>query len=204
MSITALFTLIMVAVLLRIFWLRLKAASNHSENFKKLPPKDQLAILKECLLNNPIETNLKNLAEFGEGQGLNLDIQSYRHFLKKQVELSKKKNALAEDNELFAEEARWMDKIPPLEFNEASEARDKGDQQGYILHSLEGISRLYSDEAILDHLDKLSADYPKALTLSKSYRELIELRDQSLADEVSLEKLRKAKQAWEDDLLNME
>lgn len=204
MSTTALFTIIMVLVLLRIFWLRLKAANSHSENFKKLPPKDQLAILKECLLNNPIETNLKNLEEFGQRQGLNLNIQSYRPFMEKQSMLCKRKDALAEDNELFSQEARWMDSILPLEFAEATEAKANGDRQAFIANTLMGISRLYSDEAITDSLDKLATEYPKAITLSKGYRDLVELRDQSLADEASLEKLRKAKQAWEDDLLNIE
>lgn len=204
MSLSTLFTLIMVLVILRILWLRLKAANSHSESFKRLPPKDQLAILKECLLNNPAEVNLKNLEEFGQRQGLNLDIQSYRPFMDKQRELSKKKNALAEDNELFTEESRWIDNIRPLEFDEAIEAKNKGDTRGYIAATLEGIARLYSDEAITASLEELKTDYPKAVTLLEKYRELTELRDQSLADDDSLEKLRKAKQSWEDSLLDME
>ena len=111
MSLSTLFTLLMVLLLLRVFWLKIKAASAQGENFKRLPPKDQLAVLKECLLNNPTEGNLQNLKDFAEKNALNLDTDSYRAFLKKQLELSKRKDALAEDNELFSEEAKWMDQI---------------------------------------------------------------------------------------------
>ena len=204
MSITTLFTIIMTLVIFRILWLKVKSAGLHSENFKKLPPKDQLAVLKECLLNNPTETNLSNLKDFGERQGLNLDTESYRPFLKKQLELSKKKDALAEDNELFSEEARWMDAIAPLEFCEAKKALDEKRTDDFIARSLEGISRLYSDEAILAALAELKDRYPKADDLAKKYAELVELRDQSSADDESLKKLRQAKTAWEEDLLHYE
>ena len=88
MSFTTIFTIIMSLVILRILWLRLKAANSHSENFKQLPPKDQLAVLKECLLNNPTETNLQNLKDFFQREKLDIDTESYRPFLKKQLELS--------------------------------------------------------------------------------------------------------------------
>ena len=204
MSFTTIFTIIMSLVILRILWLRLKAANSHSENFKQLPPKDQLAVLKECLLNNPTETNLQNLKDFSQREKLNIDTESYRPFLKKQLELSKKKDALAEDNELFSQEALWMDRIRPLEFTEAEAARTESNTENYIVRTLEGISRLYSDEAILAELKKIENDYPKSATLSKNYVQLMELREQSLADDESLKKLRQAKTAWEEDLLHYE
>ena len=60
------FFVIMMLLLLRILRLRIRANSSRSESFKRLPPKDQLAVLKECLLNNPFEANLRNLADFAE------------------------------------------------------------------------------------------------------------------------------------------
>jgi hypothetical protein len=204
MSLSTLFTLLMVLLLLRVFWLKIKAASAQGENFKRLPPKDQLAVLKECLLNNPTEGNLQNLKDFAEKNALNLDTESYRPFLKKQLELSKRKDALAEDNELFSEEAKWMDQIRPLEFRDAEEAKKDNRQEDYLLCTLEGIARLYSDEAVLSELDLLVAEYHKAGKLAEDYRQLMDLRDQSGADDKSLKKLRDAKEAWEKSLLQVE
>lgn len=194
----------MALLLLRIFWLRAKAAGTRNDNFKKLPAKDQLAVLKECLLNNPSEVNLQNLQKFCEQNTLNLNAESYRPFLKKQQELRNKPNALEEDNQLYSKEAQWLDSITPLEFNEASEALSKGDQETATIRTLEGISRLYSDEAILNSLEKLELSYAKAHSLLDSYKALIELRDSSRADEDSLAKLRNTKNAWDNDLLNYE
>lgn len=204
MSISTLFTIVMTLVLLRIFWLKIKDVSMKSESFKKLPAKDQLSVLKECLLNNPTTTNLQNLKEFGDKQGTNIDIESYKPFLKKQLELSRRKDALAEDNELFTAEAEWIDKIKPLEFEEAKLAKQENRFEDYILHSLEGVARLYSDQAILNELESLVQDYPKAKQLAQGYRDLMDLRDQSGADEESLKKLRTAKEAWEKDLLQVD
>ena len=174
------------------------------ESFKKLPPKDQLAVLKECLLNNPTETNLQNLKDFIQKQGLNLDIESYRPFIKKQQELSKRKDALVEDNELFTAESEWVDQIMPLEFEEAKLAKQENRHEDFILHSLEGIARLYSDKAILNELEALVQDYPKAKQLAQGYRDLMDLRDSSGADDESLKKLRSAKESWEKSLLDVE
>lgn len=202
MSASTVFTIIIALVLLRVFWLRIKAASMRNENFKQLPPKDQLAVLKECLLNNPSEINLLNLKQFSERTSMNLDVESYRPFLKKQQELSRKPNALAEDNELYSQEARWLDSILPPEFEEAQKAKDEGNQVEFIQRSLEGIARLYSDEAILAHLQELEADYPKATELLAGYQDLMECRDTSGADDKSLEELRKKRDTWEEQLLN--
>ena len=204
MSLSTLFTIVMVLVLLRIFWLKIKAASAQGENFKRLPPKDQLAVLKECLLNNPTAGNLQNLKEFAVKNNLDLDTESYRPYLNKQLELSRKKDALAEDNELFSAEARWMDQIRPLEFEDAKQAKAENRTEDFILRTLEGIARLYSDESILNELELLVAEYPKARKLAEDYRKLMELRDQSGADDESLKKLRNAKETWEKELLQVD
>ena len=204
MSLSTLFTIVMVLVLLRIFWLKVKAASAQGENFKRLPPKDQLAVLKECLLNNPTAGNLQNLKEFAKKNNLDLDTESYRPYLNKQLELSRKKDALAEDNELFSAEAKWMDQIRPLEFEDAKQAKAENRTEDFILRTLEGIARLYSDESILNELELLVAEYPKAHKLAEDYRKLMELRDQSGADDESLKKLRNAKETWEKELLQVD
>ncbi len=175
-----------------------------SESFKQLPAKDQLSVLKECLLNNPTETNLKNLKEFSQKQGIDLDIESYRPFIKKQQELTRRKDALAEDNELFTAEAEWIDQILPMEFEEAKLAKQENRFEDYILHSLEGVARLYSDQAILNELEALVQDYPKAKKLAQGYRDLMDLRDQSGADDESLKKLRATKESWEKELLQVD
>jgi DNA repair ATPase RecN len=194
----------MALIFARIFWLKIKDVSMKSESFKQLPAKDQLSVLKECLLNNPTETNLKNLKEFSQKQGVELDIESYRPFIKKQQELTRRKDALAEDNELFTAEVEWIDQISPMEFEEAKLAKQENRFEDYILHSLEGVARLYSDRAILSELDSLVQDYPKAKVLAQGYRDLMELRDQSGADDESLKKLRAAKESWEKELLQVD
>ena len=204
MSISTLFTIAMALIFARIFWLKIKDVSMKGESFKKLPPKDQLAVLKECLLNNPTETNLQNLKEFIQKQGLNLDIESYRPFIKKQQELSKRKDALVEDNELFTAESEWVDQILPLEFEEAKLAKQENRHEDFILHSLEGVARLYSDKAILNELEALVQDYPNAKQLAQGDRDLMDLRDSSGADDESLKKLRSAKESWEKSLLDVE
>lgn len=114
------------------------------------------------------------------------------------------KNALAEDNELFSLEAEWMDKISPLEFKAAEAALAQGNNVDFVKDSLEGIARLYSDQAIRFHLEQLNPYYSKAENLLKDYERLVELRENSGADDKSLESLRKTKDAWENDLLNIE
>lgn len=204
MSASIILPLIMGLILLRIFWLRAKAAGTRTDNFKQLPQKDQLAVLKECLLNNPSEINLRNLEKFASESGIDLEAESYRPFMKLQQELRNKKNALEEDNQLYNQEAEWLDNIKPFEFQEAETAKESGDTTDYITKSLEGIARLYSDQAILDNLNKLTPCYPKSESLIQSYRELMELRDNSAADDESLQQLRKAKESWDNELLNYE
>ena len=197
------FFIVMMLLLLRILRLRIRANSTRSESFKRLPPKDQLAVLKECLLNNPSETNLRNLGNFVEQTSQKIDIESYRPFLKSQLAIFGRKDAIAEDNELYAQECEWMDKIKPLEFEEAESFKQSNETQKYIERTLEGIARLYSDNAILEALAKLAPDYPHASELAESYKQLMQARDESTADDKSLEALRKQKDAWEEDLLNV-
>ena len=197
------FFIVMMLLLLRILRLRIRANSTRSESFKRLPPKDQLAVLKECLLNNPSETNLKNLGNFFEQTSQKIDIESYRPFLKSQLAIFGRKDAIAEDNELYAQECEWMDKIKPLEFEEAESFKQSNETQKYIERTLEGIARLYSDNAILEALTKLAPDYPHASELAEGYKQLMQARDESTADDKSLEALRKQKDAWEEDLLNV-
>ena len=197
------FFIVMMLLLLRILRLRIRANSTRSESFKRLPPKDQLAVLKECLLNNPSETNLKNLGNFFEQTSQKIDIESYRPFLKSQLAIFGRKDAIAEDNELYAQECEWMDKIKPLEFEEAETFKQSNETQKYIERTLEGIARLYSDNAILEALAKLAPDYPHASELAEGYKQLMQARDESTADDKSLEALRKQKDAWEEDLLNV-
>ena len=197
------FFIVMMLLLLRILRLRIRANSTRSESFKRLPPKDQLAVLKECLLNNPSETNLKNLGNFFEQTSQKIDIESYRPFLKSQLAIFGRKDAIAEDNELYAQECEWMDKIKPFEFEEAESFKQSNETQKYIERTLEGIARLYSDNAILEALAKLAPDYPHASELAEGYKQLMQARDESTADDKSLEALRKQKDAWEEDLLNV-
>ena len=203
MNWSILFFFIMMLLLLRILRLRIRANSTRSESFKRLPSKDQLAVLKECLLNNPSETNLKNLGNFFEQTSQKIDIESYRPFLKSQLAIFGRKDGIAEDNELYAQECEWMDKIKPLEFEEADSFKQSNETQKYIERTLEGIARLYSDNAILEALAKLAPDYPHASELAEGYKQLMQARDESTADDKSLEALRKQKDAWEEDLLNV-
>ena len=201
---SVIFAIVIALILLRVLYLRIKANSMHSESFKNMNAKDKLAVLKECLLNNPTRTNLENLSEFLKSEGIDADVSSYKPFMDKQLQLTRQKNAIAEDNELYASESAWMDNIRPLEFAEADKAKAEGDTAGYIERSLEGISRLYSDEAITAELDKLAPLYAKAAKLADGYRALMETRDTSGADDKSLEALRKKRDAWMEDLLTIE
>ena len=203
MNWSIIFAIAIALLLLRVLYLRIKANSMHSESFKNMNSKDKLAVLKECLLNNPTRTNLANLDEFLKSEGLGVNVDEYKSFMDKQLQLTRQKNAIAEDNELYASESAWMDRIRPLEFAEAEKDRTDGNTASFIEHSLEGISRLYSDEAIIAELEKLSPVYSKASKLADDYRALMETRDTSGADDKSLEALRKKRDAWMEDLLTV-
>ncbi|WP_295097923.1 hypothetical protein [uncultured Fibrobacter sp.] len=201
MNWSIIFAIAIALILLRVLYLRIKANSLESDSFKNMLPKDKLAVLKECLLNNPTRTTLANLDTFLKEQEIEADTESYRPYMERQLQLLRKKNAIAEDNELYAEETAWVDRIRPLEFAEAEKAIAEGDECSFIDRTLEGISRLYSDDAILDELSKLEPRYAKATSLIDGYKKLIALRDESGADDKSLEALRKHRDAWMNDLL---
>ena len=190
-------------LLLRVVFLRLRANSVRAESFRNLPDKDKLAVLKECLLNNPSRVNLENLAEFAKAHGFDVDTAPYLKFIESHMRNAWGKNAIAEDNELYAQESAWLDDIRPLEFADADQAQAGGDTAGYIERSLEGISRLYSDEAIVAELSKLVPVYAKAQALIEGYRDLAAARDASEADDKSLKSLRKKRDAWMKDLLTI-
>jgi hypothetical protein len=204
MNWTVIVTLLFVLLFIRIFWAHVKANNAQTEAFKNLPPKDKLAVLKECLLNNPTEGNLQNLANFLKETGSDLDVQSYKPMMERQLALADKKESLAEWDKLYMEQCAWVDQIRPLEFVEAESVKNSGDTETYIVRSLEGISRLYSDQAIESALKQLEPDYPKAEKLLLSYTQLVEACTESGADDKSLEALRKKRDAWVEDLLTVE
>ena len=122
MNWSLLFVIFIMILLLRVVYLRLKANSVKAESFRNLSDRDKMAVLKECLLNNPTRTTLANLDTFLKEQGIEADTESYRPYMERQLQLLRKKNAIAEDNELYAEETAWVDRIRPLEFAEAEKA----------------------------------------------------------------------------------
>ena len=204
MNWTLIITLLFIILFARIFWAHVKANNANTQAFKNLAPKDKLAVLKECLLNNPTETNLQNLAGFLKEIGSDLDVQSYKPLMEHQLALADKKESLAEWDKLYVEQSDWIDQIEPLEFAEATVAKESGDIETYVARSLEGISRLYSDTAIENALKQLEPDYPKAKTILLSYLQLTEACAESGADDKSLEKLRKQRDSWIEDLLTIE
>jgi hypothetical protein len=197
-------TLLFILLFLRIFWAHVKANNARTEAFKNLPPKDKLAVLKECLLNNPTEGNLQNLSEFLGERGADLDTQSYKPLMDRQLALADQKSGLEGWDKLYLEQSAWIDQIRPLEFQEAEEAKAAGDMETWTIRNLEGISRLYSDQAIETALESLKPDYPKAESLLLSYQELVKACQESKADDKSLEALRKKRDAWIEDLLTIE
>ncbi len=204
MSWTIIVTVLFILLFLRIFWAHVKANNARTEAFRNLAPKDKLAVLKECLLNNPTEGNLQNLSEFLKETGVDFDTQSYKPLIERQLALADKKAGLDQWDALYLEQGVWMDQLQPLEFKEAQAALTSGDRDTYISRSLEGISRLYSDQAIEKALEQLKPDYSKAEKLLLSYRDLVESCQNSKADDKSLEALRKKRDAWIEDLLTIE
>jgi len=204
MFVTILFTLAFLLIFLRIFHLRVKANSAKTESFQRLPAKDKMAVLKECLLNNPTEGNLQNLKEFCDKEGLPFDADGYRPFIKEQLELARIHANYVECDELYVRECEFIDRTAPMEFAEAETARNAGDTDTATIRTLEGISRLYSDGAIIKTLTALEGEYPKAAELRLKYIALAEACNESGADEKSLEALRKQRDAWIADLLAFE
>ena len=204
MFVTILFTLAFLLIFLRIFHLRIKANNAKTESFQKLPAKDKMAVLKECLLNNPTEGNLQNLKEFCDKEGLSFDADSYRPFIKEQLELARINANYIECDKLYVRECEFIDRTAPMEFAEAEAALNAGDAEQALALALEGVSRLYSDAAIEKALTELEPTYPKAAELREKYIALAEACNASGADEKSLEALRKQRDAWMADLLTIE
>ena len=144
-------------------------------------PALSLAILKENLLENPSECSLQKLKDFANSQNLTIPKEEYP--LGKVL-------SIEQDDSLFLSQAVWLDSLTPLEFNE--EPRTER-------NLINGILRLYSDEAIFKALGELSLKFPgeRQQKLEQGYRKLCELRDNSKADYNSLEKLRMEKEKWE-------
>lgn len=197
-------TIAIFAILLRIFWLRVKANAANTESFKRLPPKDKLAVLKECMLNNPSEGSLANLKEFCEKESLNFDANGYRPFIKRQLELADRNANYIECDALYIEECEFLDRTKPIEFAEAQKYHEDGNEQEALVRTLEGISRLYSDLAIKTELQKLEPTYPKATELLADYEQLIENCKNSSAEPEALDVLRKQREAWIESLLTVE
>jgi len=204
MFVTILFTLAFLLIFFRIFQLRLRANNAKTESFQRLPAKDKMAVLKECLLNNPTEGNLQNLKEFCDKEGLQFDADGYRPFIKEQLELARVNANYVECDKLYVRECEFIDRTAPMEFAEAEAARNAGDANTSTIRTLEGISRLYSDGAIEKALTELEPTYPKAAELREKYIALAEACNASGADEKSLEALRKQRDAWMADLLAFE
>lgn len=166
----------------------------------------QLAVLKENLLENAQESNLEKLLAFCKEQGLEADADVYRPLLQRQKSLRRTALPLVEDDQLYEEQARWLDAIEPMEFQYAYQAHAEGDFEQYAQFCLEGVLRLYSDAKIQEHLGVLEntahlhEDFPVAATriraLTEQFQVLCQKRDQSVAEPDALERLRQDKRAW--------
>ena len=144
-------------------------------------PALSIAILKENLLENPNEDNLQKLKDFAASKNIELPKDKYP---------LGKAPSIEQDGPLFLAQATWLDSITPLEFNEEPQTEKT---------LINGILRLYSDEAIFKALEELGQKFTgeRQRNLEQGWRKLCELRDSSKADYNSLEKLRMEKEKWE-------
>jgi len=144
-------------------------------------PALSLAILKENLLENSNEYALQKLKDFAAEHNLTIPPAEYP--------LGKAKN-IEQDDDVFLQQATWLDLIVPLEFKEEPQT-----EKTFV----KGILRLYSDDAIFKAMKEFSQKFPgeKQQKLEQGYRSLCHLRDNSKADYDSLEKLRMEKEKWE-------
>ncbi len=200
MTAAIIFTLIIVLILFRAFVLHLRATDLDNEKFAPLPREVKLAILKERVLETPSEKSLQNLETFLKNEGINVDMETYRPMYAEQLRISRESNAIALDNELYANEAAWMDEIEPFEFATALELKKEGKKEEFIRTYLQGVLRYYSDEKIENALEAILSEYPAAQKMLDDYRTLKDLRDSSGADEASIEKLAKVKDDWAKEL----
>jgi len=144
-------------------------------------PALSLAILKENLLENSNEYALQKLKDFAAEQNLTIPTAEYP--------LGKAKD-IALDDDVFLQQAAWLDSLTPLEFKEETQTEKT---------FATGIMRLYSDDAIFKALKEFAQKFPseKQQKLEQGYRALCQLRDNSKADYDSLENLRIEKEKWE-------
>jgi hypothetical protein len=158
-----------------------KHRANRRYNLPLENPALSLAILKESLLENSSEYALQKLKDFAASQNLAIPSGEYP--------LGKAKN-IALDDDVFLQQAAWLDSLVPLELKEEPQTEK-------TLAS--GILRLYSDEAIFKALKEFAQKFPseKQQKLEQGYCTICELRDNSRADYDSLEKLRMEKEKWE-------
>lgn len=200
MTAAILFTLAIALILLRVFVLHLRETDLDNRNFTGLPENVQLAILKERVLETPSERQLENLGTYLQKKGVPCDIGSYRPLLAEQLRICRDANAIELDNALYAKEAEWMDRIEPFEFAKARSKKAAGDTENFVRLYLQGILRYYSDEKIEAALEAIIPEHAPAQKMLEEYRNLKELRDQSGADEASIENLSKAKEKWASEL----
>jgi len=144
-------------------------------------PALSLAILKESLLENPSEYALQKLKDFAASQNLSIPTEEYPLGKAKNIEL---------DDDIFLQQATWLDSLAPLEFKEEPQTEKT---------FANGILRLYSDDAIFKAFREFAQKFPseKQQKLEQGYRTLCERRDNSKADYESLERLRMEKEKWE-------
>jgi hypothetical protein len=133
------------------------------------------------LLENPSEYSLQKLKEFAVLQNLEIPKEEYPF---------DKALSIEQDSSLFLNQAIWLDALTPLEFSEEPETEKS---------LVNGILRLYSDEAIFKAFGNFSQKFPseRQQKLELGYRNLCELRDNSKVDYNSLERLRMEKEKWE-------
>jgi len=158
-----------------------KRRSSKRYNLPQENPALSLAILKENLLENSSEHALQKLKDFAASQNLTVSAKEYP--------LGKAKD-IALDDDIFLQQAAWLDFLTPLEFKEEPQTEKT---------LTNGILKLYSDDAIFKALKELAQKFPseKQQKLEQGYRTLCEHRDSSKADYDSLEKLRMEKEKWE-------
>jgi len=174
-----LITLLAVAFIIAAAGAKKRASKRY--NLPLESPALSLAILKENLLENPSENSLLKLKEFAIS--LNLPIPKEEYPLGKAP-------SIEQDDPLFLAQASWLDSLTPLELREEPQTEKT---------LIDGILRLYGDEAILKALGELAQKFPseRQRKLEQGWRELCLLRDSSNADYNSLEKLRMEKEKWE-------
>ena len=202
MTVAIVFTLIIALILFRAFVLHLRSTDLNNDQFVGLPREVKLAILKERVLETPSEKALCNLETFLKSEGIEVDMEVYRPMYAEQLRISREDNAIALDDELYAREAAWMDKIEPFEFAEALKLKEEGKKEEFVQTYLQGVLRYYSDEKIEEALQNLTPDFPQAAEMLNAYRQLKAQRDSSPADETSIEKLAQAKKEWMESLLH--